>query len=958
VRDGDRIRAVVRGTAVNQDGRTPGIQVPSAEAQRRVIRQACRTGGVDPASVRYYEAHGTGTAVGDPIEATAIGDVLAGSDRTHWIGSVKSNIGHTEAAAGVAGVIKASLCLEHGLIPPNLHFERPNPNIPFARLPLRVPTELVPFPEQAGPRRAGVNSFGVGGTNAHAVLEQAPACPAADPAVDDGSPRLLALSARSPEALQALAGAYAVMLDEPGAPALRRVCRAAARHREHHPVRTFVVADSAAQAARHLRHADIAVRREMSDGLAFVYTGMGPQWWGMGRELLQEDPRFAEVVAECDEVLAGFGLSIADELARPEAESRLTQTLYAQVANFVVQAGLTALWRHWGIAPTAIAGHSVGEVAAAYAAGVYSLDDALTISFHRGSLQARLAGRGVMAAVDMPADAVQQHLVDGVSVAAVNSATATTLAGDPDAMVVVTAKLEAAGASVKALRVEVAYHSQHMDEIRGPLLAALAGIRSRSARTALFSSVTGDRVDGAELDAEYWWRNVRQPVRFADAARRLLAAAPGAVLEVGPHPVLASAIDEALAERGGDAARLASLRRGRPQRQQLLETLGALYAAGFEPDWESVHPGPRDHLDLPRYPWQRERHWTESAASREARLGAGGPRLAGRAVAAATVTRDVELSPAEFPYLADHRIGPTVVFPGSAYLETALAMFPDEEPCFLQDVVFHRPLTLAPQSIVTLRSGYDPVQRLVTLHSRDRDDAAWTLHAQLRHPDLARPRPPQRRTDTLEQLTHCLPELGHDEVYRLLNKTGLDYGPAFQGIDRLWFRAKTGEVFAELDVETADIQGYRLHPALLDAAFHSMFAGALAIDGNISGTYVPARLAELRFYRSPGKRLWIHGRGRPDTAAGRFDCDLTLFTDDGEVVAEVIGLRSQALAHDGAAEPAQPEGLYYEHVWRREARERGGGDGADGVWIVIGSSAAAAGDRARQRRSGRGQLHR
>jgi acyl transferase domain-containing protein/dienelactone hydrolase len=942
-RDGDRIHAVVRGTAVNQDGRTPGIQVPSAEAQRRVIRAACRAGGIDPASVGYYEAHGTGTPVGDPIEAMAIGDVLDGSDRTHWIGSVKSNIGHTEAAAGVAGVIKACLCLEQGLIPPNLHFERPNPKIPFGRLPLRVPTEMVPFPQQTGARRAGVNSFGVGGTNAHAVLEQAPACPAAGTAFDDGSPRLLALSARSPQALQALIGAYAAMLSQSEAPALRRVCAAAARHREHHPVRTFVVADSAAQAARQLPQADIAVRREVGGRLAFVYSGMGPQWWGMGRELLQEDPCFAEVVAACDQVLARFGLSIADELMRPQAESRLTQTLYAQVANFVVQAGLTGVWRHWGIEPTAVVGHSVGEVAAAYAAGVYSLEDALTISFHRASLQARLAGRGVMVAVDVPAGVVEEYLVAGVSVAAVNSGTATTLAGDPDAMSVVTAKLVASGASVKALRVEVAYHSHHMDEIRRPLLAALAGIRPRSARTALFSSVTGDQVDGAELDAEFWWGNVRQPVRFADAARRLLALAPGAVLEVGPHPVLAPAIDEALAERGGDVASLASLRRDRPQRQQLLETLGALYAAGFEPDWERLHPGPREHLDLPRYPWQRERHWIESTASREARLGADGPALAGRAVAAAALTRDVELSPAEFPYLADHRIGQTIVFPGSAYLETALAMFPDEEPCFLEDVVFQRPLTLPPQRIVTLRSGYDPVQRLVTLHSRDRDGATWTLHAQLRHPELARPRPPQRRTETLEQLTHCLTEHGHDEVYRLLNKTGLDYGPAFQGIDRLWVAAKTGEVFAELDVETVDIQGYRLHPALLDAGFHCMLAGAMAIDSDISGTHVPASLAELRFYRSPGKRLWIHGQVQCDTAAGRIDGDLTLFTDDGDVVAEVIGLRSQALLQERAGEPPRPERLYYEHVWRPEARGRGSGGGADGTWVVIGSSAAAAG---------------
>ncbi|KOX18427.1 polyketide synthase [Saccharothrix sp. NRRL B-16348] len=936
-RDGDRVYAVVRGTAVNQDGRTPGITVPSARAQRAVIRQACRSGGVDPASVGYYEAHGTGTAVGDPIEATAIGEVLGGSDRTHWIGSVKSNIGHTEAAAGVAGVIKASLCLERGLIPPNLHFERPNPRIPFDRLPLRVPTGIVPFPDLPGPRRAGVNSFGFGGTNAHAILEQAPQAPAtADEEGDDGRPHVLPLSARSPEALRALAARYADLLERPDAPALRRLARAASRQRDHHPLRTSVVAVDVAGAVEELRRLEPAPRRATRSGVAFVYTGMGPQWWGMGRELLRTEPRFAEVVAECDAVLARFGLSIADELLRERDESRLTETVYAQVANFVVQAGLTALWRAWGVEPSAVVGHSVGEVAAAYAAGVYSLPDALTVAFHRASLQAGLAGRGAMVAVDLAADAVEPHLVDGVEVAAVNSATATTLAGDPAAVEEVTWRLRAAGASVQPLRVEVAYHSRHMDVIREPLLAALSGITPREARVPLVSTVTGDLVTGVELDAAYWWENVRRPVRFAAALRRVLSSAPAAVVEVGPHPVLAAAIDEGLAGHG-DVVRVASLRRDRPQRQQLLEALGALYAAGVDPDWEGVHPGPREHLDLPRYPWQREHHWVESAAAREARLGGGGLRLAGRTVPAVDPTRDVELSESELPYLTDHRIGDTVVFPGSGYLEAALALFPDDEPCFFEDVVFQRPLALQPRSVTTLRVAYDPGRRLVTLHSRGQgDDAGWTSHARMRRPDVLRPRPAPRRAEALAESTRSLPEFGRDEVYALLDRSNLTYGPAFRGVERLWFREATGEVFAEVRVDAVDAAGHRLHPALLDAALQAVIAGSLRLSGEDGVTYVPARIAELRFHRSPGRTLWLHGRDRGATAPGRLECDLTLFTDDGEVVAEVIGLRAQRLVQDGDGPSSRSEDLYYEHAWRAEPLEPSGE--AEGRWVVIGSS--------------------
>jgi acyl transferase domain-containing protein/dienelactone hydrolase/acyl carrier protein len=683
--------------------------------------------------------------------------------------------------------------------------------------------------------------------------------------------------------------------------------------------------------------------------VAFVYTGMGPQWWGMGRELLLQEPIFAKVVAACDEILAQFGMSMARELLRDEAESRLTSTLYAQVANFVVQAGLTALWREWGIEPAVIIGHSVGEVAAAYAAGVYSLEDALTVSFHRASLQAGLAGRGAMAAVGLPAEDLRAHLVPGAEIAAVNAPHATTLSGDSDAVAAVAQRLRTSGAPVQELRVEVAYHSHQMDEIREPLLAALRGIRPRQARIPLASTVTGELVSGTELDAGYWWRNVRQPVLFAAALGRVLRFSPGMVLEIGPHPVLAQSIDEALAERGSGQVHLASLNRRRPQRQQLLETLGALYAAGAEPDWAHVHPGPREHVELPRYPWQRERYWTESASSREARLRPGTLRFAGRPVPATAPTADVELSAAEFPYLSDHRIGQTVVFPGSGYLEAALAMFPGDTPCFLEDVLFVRPLALVPHAITTLRTQYDPDQRSVTLHSRGQGDEAWTLHARMRRPQLSRPRLPGARTRTLAELTESLPEVGHDEVYAQLDDTNLNYGPAFRAVSRIWVDEDAGEVFADLCAETgADAvvdPGHRLHPALLDAALQAMIVGAAQMSHDSGATYVPASIAEFRFFRTPGRQLWLHGHRsrRVDAGAGQLAYDLTLVTDHGEVVAEVTGLRVQRLAGDKDADvrEAAPGRLYYESTWQPEAIDHTAG--AEGTWILISSSPVWAG---------------
>ncbi|MEV7044742.1 SDR family NAD(P)-dependent oxidoreductase [Amycolatopsis sp. NPDC051061] len=938
VRDGDRVHAVIRGTAVNQDGHTPGITVPRVESQRELIQRACRVGGVAPASVGYFEAHGTGTAVGDPVEATAIGEALGDSPGPHWMGSVKSNFGHTEAAAGVAGVIKAAITLEDGIIPANLHFEKPNPRIPFDRLPVRVPTESVPFPEGPGPRRAGVNSFGFGGTNAHAILEQGPVIePAGQSAAEQSRPQLLPLSARSPEALRSLVESYAQLLETPDAPAFHRVCDVAARNRDHHPMRTFVVAGNGGEAAEKLRELTVEPTRTTRPAIAFVYTGMGPQWWGMGRELLEQEPRFAEFVAACDEVLARYDVSMAAELRRAEDVSRLTETLYAQLGNFVVQAGVTKLLRDRGIEPAAIVGHSVGEVAAAYAAGVYSLEDALTISFHRASLQARLAGRGGMAAVDLPVAEVAPHLVDGVTVAAVNSKHATTIAGDRDAVATVTESLTAAGASVKPLRVEVAYHSPQMDEIREPLVAALAGIQPHSADIPLFSTVTGAQVRGPELDAQYWWRNVRQPVRFADAFRKVLTRGIGAVVEVGPHPVLATAIDEAVSDRTDAVVLLASLRRDRPHREQLLETLGRLYATGAEVTWGTLHNGPREHLDLPRYPWQRDRHWIESATSRARRLGSDGLRSAGRSVGSVAPARDVELSASAFPYLDDHKIGDSVILPGCGYLDAALAFFPDDEPCVFEDVEFRRPLVLTPGTVTTMRVQYDPERRQVGMYSRANvDDSAWTLHTELRRAYVAKARVPQPRPATLAELTKGLPGLGHDEVYDFLVSARHDYGPAFRVVEQLWWREETREVFAELRLDTVERAGHRLHPVRLDGALQAVITGTHVFGGETRfGTYVPTHIDSFQFFRSPGTRLWVHGRTRPMTDPDRIDCDLTLVTDAGEVVAEVRGLRTNRVT----ATADQPAQLHYEHAWRPEGLEAAAD--ATGRWVVVGSSATA-----------------
>src|SRR3954470_9181507 len=641
--DGDPIYAVVQGTAVNQDGRTTGISLPNRVAQEAMLVEAYRQAGIAPEQVQYVEAHGTGTPVGDPIELKAIGAVL-GDGRSAGdaciVGSVKTNIGHLEAASGIAGLIKAALSLKHGQIPPNLHFETPNPDIPFDELKLRVPRTLEQWPDTgAAPRLAGVNSFGFGGTNAHVIL-------GAPERVEDGSGSgtrhdgslLVPLSARSPEALEARARSYVAFLTDPasrGDVSLGDIGYTAGLRRGHHDHRLTVVAQSTAEMTEQLEAFLAGERRpymvsgrsvaSRSHKLAFVFSGMGPQWWAMGRQLLHDEPVFRDAVRECDALLRRHAdWSLWDALSADEATSRINQTHIAQPAIFALQVGLAALWRSWGVEPAAVVGHSVGEVAAAHVAGVLDLDDAVHLIFQRSRLQQQTAGQGAMLAVGLPPEEAEQLLVgyeDRISIAAVNSPSDVTLSGDADALESIAASLRQEQIFCQFLQVEVPYHSPRMDSLRSELLHSLRALNPRPATTALFSTATGGAVEGPELDAAYWWQNMRNPVHFAAAMEALLNDDHDLFLEIGAHPVLAASIVKCLAAAKKEGAALPSLRREEPERAQLLGSLGKLYTLGHPVDWQRQYPQGGHLVRLPAYPWQRERFWHESDRAQRERLG-------------------------------------------------------------------------------------------------------------------------------------------------------------------------------------------------------------------------------------------------------------------------------------------------------------------------------------------------
>ena len=850
IADNDPIYAVIRGTGVNQDGHTHGLTVPSQEQQEALLRQVYGQANIAPEQVLYIEAHGTGTPVGDPIEANAIGNVL-GTPRADGselrVGSVKTNIGHLESASGMAGLIKAAMSIKHRRLAPNRNYSEPNPRIDFDRLKLTVQQKAEAWPAKHKASVIGVNSFGFGGTNAHVVLDAAPepvTAVSAPGAASGRSAYLLPISARSPEALKALAEAYRDLADAPDsdtATPVADLAYAAGVRRSQLENRLALTVDSNDKVSEHLKaFLDGDPSPGLASGrspnrppkLAFVFSGMGPQWQGMGRQLLEEEPVFRAAVEECDLLFQQYaGWSIFKELIAEPDDSRMGDTEVAQPANFVLQVGLMELWRSWGITPDAIVGHSAGEVAAAYAAGVLSLRDAVLVIYHRSRLQQRATGHGGMLAVGLSAEDAMAALNghhEQVSLAAINSQRGVTLSGDADAIQDIAEKLEAQRIFARVMDVAVPYHSQYMDPLRGELLETLAPISPQPATIPFFSTVYGGQIDGDEVDAGYWWRNVREPVRFWQALDALLDEGISDFVEIAPHPVLSRSVLEVQSSRGSQGVVLASLRREADESATMLTALGTLFTIAFPVDWAAVNPPAQVQVDLPLYPWQRERYWNESDISAKFRLGKLVHPLLERRLDSARPAWETHLNSHDLAYLTDHQVQRAVLYPAAAYVEMALAAGHDLEPnaqCVLSDLEFKRPLTLTPE-LPTLQLITNPDDKSFSVYSLS-DSKQWTMHAGgtisfgKASPVAAMPslvRSFQRRSQR---------EVTGEFCYQALAERGLNYGPQFQGISRMWSAKKEalGHIVLPEDLR-GQVGTYNLHPAALDACFQVLIGAA------------------------------------------------------------------------------------------------------------------------------------
>ncbi|MFF0527956.1 HAD-IIIC family phosphatase [Nocardia amikacinitolerans] len=856
-RDGDKVLAVIRGSAVNQDGRSQGLSAPNGAAQEQVLRSALRVSGLAPHDIDYVEAHGTGTALGDPIEARALARVFGpGRDpgRPLGIGSLKSNVGHTQAAAGVGSIVKLVLALQHERIPATLGANEPSPQIDWERGGLAVCSEPMPWPKGDRPRRAGVSAFGLSGTNAHLILEEAkPEPTTADPTAEDPSVVLLPISARSRESLH---GQARRLLDLVVAdPRLRPgpVSRALALQRTQFERRAVVVASDRDEMigalgdlvdGRSSANAVVGAGPVLTNGkTAFVFPGQGMQWVGMARDMLASSAEFRAEFEQCDKAFgAHTGWSLVDRLATM-TDADLVDFPVVQPLLFATMAALAATWRAAGVTPDAVIGHSQGEIAAAYCAGVIDLGDAARIVLTRSRLMQAITEPGAMAMIGLPEDEVSQRLAkfDGrVSVAAVNVRRSTIVAGEQAAVAELLAELERAGIYTRlgASGPGFAGHCRLIESIRDPLLAELAGMAADSPVTQWYSTVSGDPMTGDPIGPDYWYRNARETVRFAATIERMIADGFRYFVELGAHPSLTAAVKTVSEELAREVVAVGSLVRDQDGPTCLAMAQAELYVAGHELDWTRLVPE-HGRVDLPTYAFDERRFWTDSANRDTASLGLAevAHPILGTAVPqpdSGGVTLTGRLSRGQQPWVTDHAGPNAVLLPGAALVDLAIRAGDEVDAPVLRELVLRAPV-LVPErgslQIQTIVGGQDAEdRRTVRVYARDEHDpdAQWTLHAEGALGEQAETAPPQGYSSIWPPAGAVRVDV--DDLYAKLFARGHHYGPLFRAMRAAWRR--DDEIFVEVELpESAhgDAARFGIHPALLDAALHA--TALFAADG-------------------------------------------------------------------------------------------------------------------------------
>ncbi|OPX05288.1 type I polyketide synthase, partial [Mycobacterium sp. AT1] len=848
---GHPVLAVVRGSAVNQDGASNGLTAPNGPSQQRVVRAALANSGLTAAQVDVVEGHGTGTPLGDPIEAQALLGTY-GQDRTQplWLGSVKSNMGHTQAAAGVAGVIKMIMSMQHETLPVTLHVDQPSPHVDWTMGAVSLLTEAQPWPASTTPRRAGISSFGISGTNAHVIVESAPPAEAEPEAAPAPGVLPWVLSAKSATALRGQATRLTDHLATHAGLDDRDVAWTLAGRTsfEHRAVvlgtdRDQLLAGlsevaSDADITRVIRGTATPVGK-----VAFVFPGQGSQWIGMGIELMSASTVFAEKLTACSEALAEFvDWSLLDVLRGESGAPGLDRVDVVQPALFAVMVSLAELWRSVGVTPDAVIGHSQGEIAAAHVAGALSLRDAAKVVALRSKLLVELSGSAGMVSLACGVDRARELLsgldigTERAGIAVINGRSAVVVSGETSALDALVAQCEALEIRARRVDVDYASHSAQVEAVDGRLQDALAGLTPTSTRTAFFSTVTGDLVDTATLDADYWYRNIRQTVQFDQAVRAAAAHGYRAFVETSPHPALIAGIEDTVrdcTDAATDPVVVPTLGRDEGGWDRFLTSAAQAFTSGISVDWRATCDGGR-LVELPTYAFDRRRFWLSGGGSGASDATGFGLNGAAHALLGAVVevpeTGQVvltgRLAVATQPWLADHAVGGVILFPGAGFVELVIRAG-DEVGCgTVEELTLQAPLVVSPSGVqirVLVGAAEESGSRTVSVFSHPDDpEAAWLLHAEAVVGSAEQA--PTADLSAWPPAGAVATDVG--DAYETLAARGYEYGPAFRALTAMWRRGD--EVFAEVtipqDVQSGD---FGVHPVLLDASMHAI---ALAVE--------------------------------------------------------------------------------------------------------------------------------
>jgi acyl transferase domain-containing protein/NADPH:quinone reductase-like Zn-dependent oxidoreductase/acyl carrier protein len=972
-RDGDRICAVISSSAVNQDGASSGLTVPNGGAQQRLIEAALARAGLTGGDVDYLEAHGTGTPLGDPIEVQAAAAAYGASrdaDRPLLMGSVKTNIGHTESASGAAGLIKVVLSLQHEVLPQSLHFETPSPHIPWDSLPVRVVDEAIPWQASGRPRRAGVSSFGFTGTNAHVLIEEAPPQPARPESDTHEQPfHVLALSARSPEALVALAQRYDAWLGAHPEVDLADVCRTVGTGRSHFEHRAALVVDSvqgareglAELAESRLRPGVVRGEHTHRPTTAWLFTGQGSQYPEMARELFDAEPVFAETVTRCAD-------AVGDMLPRPllevlfatdrEIAQSLRHTSFAQPALFAVEMGLARLWQSCGIEPDVVLGHSVGQYAAACVAGVFSLEDGARLMAERGRLFGSLPEGGRMVAVFTDAKHVEElaGAFPRVSVGAYNGPN-TVLSGPGEDLEQIVARFGDQGTRCTWLETSHAFHSELLDPVLGEFESYAAQLEFDVPTLPLVCNRTGAVLTvQTPIDAQYWRRHSRQPVQFAESVRTVAALGCSVLMEIGPQPVLTGAAVQVWPEHLAAPRAIVSLRKGVGDRRQIADALAAAYVGGHQPDFASLYRQPSRRLELPTYPFQRRRFWPKTS-----NIAIDGPAVSGilgsaKDLASGDSVYTSRLSVKSQPWLSDHVIYGTVVVPGATYAAMALAAV--GAPARVKDVFFYEPIILPEKSSrevqLMLHPFEDGTGSTFKVHSRPYGvrDAEWSLNAEGTVVTGVGDESVSENADPVDTAIERLSRMRPQDLFETFADLELAWGPTWSGsLKSLWLGE--GEAIGDIAVgeELAEQLGTEpMHPVLMDlctgVAFPA-FPALLAAEQGVNDLFLPLRYGQVTLRERMPRRFYCRAtwhRGALDSETQVFD--LSFVDRDGR---QLGGIREftvkraprEALLRGLGGDATR---LLYTLGWHEVPSPAASEDAAiaNGTWLISGSDELAA----------------